>query len=150
MNYSSTTLIDETRSMSEVENTDDKYLPSILSITSIPLIKVRIFNYRPVTKIKLLKSNIYNQFVSVVGTVTRVSVSKPYVTRLAFECGKCSTKFVNIFLVFRYFFKKFYFCVSTASCLKRRQIRESRTVCRQVLQREILSGFAKTFHDKGD
>ncbi len=94
MNLTSPTLVDETSPLSEEQEADIN-LPPIMSITSIPLIKVRVFNYRPVTKFKLLKSNIYNQFVSVVGTVTKVSASKHFVTRLAFECGKCNTTFVN-------------------------------------------------------
>jgi len=94
MNLTSSTLVDETSPLSEEQEADIN-LPPIMSITSIPLIKARVFNYRPVTKIKPLKSNIYNQFVSVVGTVTRVSASKHFVTRLAFECDKCHTTFVN-------------------------------------------------------
>ena len=80
-------------SFASTSDETDINLPSIMSIKSIPLIKVRVLNYRPTTEIKLLKANMYDKFVSVIGTVTRVSVSKPFVTRLAFECGKCKSTF---------------------------------------------------------
>ena len=79
-------------SQGDFENDDN--LPSILSTKSIPMIKVRVLNYKPLTKIKLLKANMYDKFISIMGTVTRVSPSKPFLTRLAFECGKCNTAFV--------------------------------------------------------
>ena len=60
------------------------------------MIKVRVLNYRPLTKIKLLKANMYDKLVTIMGTVTRVSVARPFITRLAFECTKCNTTFVRL------------------------------------------------------
>ena len=74
-------------------------LPSILSTQSIPMIKIRVLNYRKITKIKHLKANMYDKFVSIMGTVTRISTSKPFVTRLAFECAKCNSTFVNKIII---------------------------------------------------
>jgi DNA replicative helicase MCM subunit Mcm2 (Cdc46/Mcm family) len=74
---------------------NDDYLPVNLSTKSIQTIKVRILNYRPLTKIKQIKANMYDKFVSILGTVTRTSNSKPFVKRLAFECNKCNSTFVN-------------------------------------------------------
>lgn len=85
---------DENLPLSE-EQDADIHLPSDLDIASIPLIKVRVLNHRPFTEIRRLKSNFYNQFVSVVGTVVRVGVSKLLVTQLAFECEKCNRIFVR-------------------------------------------------------
>ncbi len=59
------------------------------------MVKVRIFNHATQTKIKNLKANMYDKFVNIIGTVTRVGVPKPFITRLAFECGKCQSTFVS-------------------------------------------------------
>lgn len=72
-----------------------KELASFETTNEIPPIKARILNFQPITKIKNLKTNMYEKFVSVTGTVVRVSNAKPYVRRLAFECKKCTSTFVN-------------------------------------------------------
>lgn len=53
-------------------------------------ITARLHGMKPVLPIAALKSNVVNQFVSVVGTVVRVSAIKPLVTRCDFVCAKCN------------------------------------------------------------
>jgi hypothetical protein len=53
-------------------------------------ISVRLHGVTPVLPIAALKAEAVNQFVSVVGTVVRVSAIKPLVTRCDFVCAKCS------------------------------------------------------------
>lgn len=55
----------------------------------MPRIHCRITNYEPVTPLKHLKANYYGKFVSVKGTVVRVSNIKPLCRQLAFECLNC-------------------------------------------------------------
>jgi DNA replicative helicase MCM subunit Mcm2 (Cdc46/Mcm family) len=62
---------------------------------SVSIIKVRIVNYGPLSKIKLIKSGMYDKFISVIGIVSKVSNSMPKITRLAMECKKCNTTFVK-------------------------------------------------------
>jgi len=79
--------------LDKIDNSDIyNRLPSIKR--PIPIVKARVLNFSPVTKIKQLKAEMYDKFVSIVGTVVRVSNSKPFVTRLAFMCNKCSSTFV--------------------------------------------------------
>lgn len=54
-------------------------------------IHCRVTNYDTVTPLKHLKANCYGKFVSVKGTVVRVSNIKPLCTRMAFECTNCAT-----------------------------------------------------------
>ncbi|XP_033631713.1 DNA helicase MCM8-like [Asterias rubens] len=65
----------------------DIQVPSIL--VSVPVIRARLLNYDPVTPLKNLKANYYGKFVSVRGTVVRVSNIKPYCTKMAFQCNTC-------------------------------------------------------------
>ncbi|DAZ99884.1 TPA: hypothetical protein N0F65_008627 [Lagenidium giganteum] len=53
-------------------------------------ITVRLHNVAPVLPIAALKADVVGQFVGVVGTVVRVSASKPLVTRCDFVCAKCN------------------------------------------------------------
>lgn len=53
-------------------------------------ITVRLHGVTPVLPIASLKADVVNQFVSVVGTVVRVSAIKPLVTRCDFVCAKCN------------------------------------------------------------
>lgn len=93
----------KTNSTCSNDTTDDlqndidyhKELSSFSSQHQIPTVKVRILNYPDITKIKKLKSNMYDKFVSITGTVVRISHTKPFVTRLAFQCKKCETTFVR-------------------------------------------------------
>lgn len=49
----------------------------------------RIYNYEPVTPLKLLRANLYGKFVAIRGTVVRVSNIKPLCTKMAFVCNLC-------------------------------------------------------------
>uniref|UniRef100_M4C4E9 DNA helicase n=1 Tax=Hyaloperonospora arabidopsidis (strain Emoy2) TaxID=559515 RepID=M4C4E9_HYAAE len=53
-------------------------------------ITVRLHGVTPVLPIAALKAELVNQFVSIVGTVVRVSAIKPLVTRCDFVCAKCN------------------------------------------------------------
>ena len=53
-------------------------------------ITVRLHGVTPVLPIAAVKAELVNQFVSVVGTVVRVSAIKPLVTRCDFVCAKCN------------------------------------------------------------
>lgn len=57
---------------------------------SLPMIHVRLINACQPIALKNLKANYYGKFVSVKGTVVRVSNIKPLCTHLAFECGTCA------------------------------------------------------------
>ncbi|KAL8019249.1 putative mini-chromosome maintenance protein [Plasmopara halstedii] len=61
---------------------------------SVPLdrtkITARLYGVKPIMPIAALKADVVNQFVSVVGTVVRVSAIKPLVTRCDFVCAKCN------------------------------------------------------------
>lgn len=61
----------------------------------MPALNVRLLNFNRTTKIRDLKAVMYNQFVSLTGTVVKISNPKPFVTRLAFECKNCKTTFVR-------------------------------------------------------
>jgi len=50
---------------------------------------VRFMNYEPVTPMKYLKSQCIGKFVSVKGTVIRVSTIKPVLIEMKFLCAKC-------------------------------------------------------------
>jgi DNA replicative helicase MCM subunit Mcm2 (Cdc46/Mcm family) len=62
---------------------------------SMPAINVRMLNYNKQTRIKDLKAIIYDEFISVTGTVVKISNIRPFVKRLAFECQGCNTTFVS-------------------------------------------------------
>lgn len=53
-------------------------------------INVRLHSVTPVLSIAALKADVVNQFISITGTVVRVSAIKPLVTRCDFVCAKCS------------------------------------------------------------
>lgn len=56
----------------------------------VPAIHARVLNYGSPVPLRSLKANYYGKFVSVKGTVVRVSNIKPICTVLAFECNSCS------------------------------------------------------------
>ncbi|CAG2189986.1 MCM8 [Mytilus edulis] len=56
---------------------------------SVPVILARVINFGSQIPLKNLKANYYGKFVSVKGTVVRVSNIKPLCTKLAFECVSC-------------------------------------------------------------
>ncbi|XP_076463609.1 DNA helicase MCM8-like [Babylonia areolata] len=57
-----------------------------------PLIRTRVVNFGTPLPLKSLKANYYGKFVSVKGTVVRVSNIKPMCTTLAFECITCQSE----------------------------------------------------------
>ncbi|XP_066524234.1 DNA helicase MCM8 [Hoplias malabaricus] len=58
-------------------------------IINIPHISARIYNYEPLTPLKLLRANLYGKFVAIRGTVVRVSNIKPLCIKMAFICNSC-------------------------------------------------------------
>ncbi|XP_072163403.1 DNA helicase MCM8-like [Diadema setosum] len=72
---------------SESQSQDSVDIPPML--VQVPLIHARILNYEPITAFKNLKANCYGKFVSVKGTVVRVSNIKPLCTKMAFLCNTC-------------------------------------------------------------
>ncbi|XP_076347300.1 DNA helicase MCM8-like isoform X2 [Tachypleus tridentatus] len=69
---------------------DDSSVQFITDEFNVPKIHARLSGYEPLTQMKNLKANYYGKFVSVKGTVVRVSNVKPLCTKMAFECGNCS------------------------------------------------------------
>lgn len=49
----------------------------------------RIYNYEPLTTLKMLRANLYGKFVAIRGTVVRVSNIKPFCSKMAFVCNMC-------------------------------------------------------------
>ena len=70
-----------------------QFVPSF-NTKSMQSFNVRLLNFNKSTKIRDLKGVMYNQFVSLTGTVVKISNIKPFITRLAFECKVCNTTFV--------------------------------------------------------
>uniref|UniRef100_UPI00398E7D0C DNA helicase MCM8 n=1 Tax=Pristiophorus japonicus TaxID=55135 RepID=UPI00398E7D0C len=58
-------------------------------IVNVPFIHARVYNYEPLTSLKYLRANCYGKYVSLRGTVVRVSNVKPFCTRMAFTCNTC-------------------------------------------------------------
>ncbi|TSM77312.1 DNA helicase MCM8 [Bagarius yarrelli] len=58
-------------------------------IINIPHISARIYNYEPLTPLKMLRANLYGKFVAIRGTVVRVSNIKPLCIKMAFVCNMC-------------------------------------------------------------
>lgn len=56
-------------------------------------INCRIINLNKITKIKELKSGLLGKFVSIRGTVTRVTKLKPIILSMNFKCKKCDNIF---------------------------------------------------------
>ena len=83
--------------ITESTSTQFSNMPSFYTTKSMPAINVRLLNYNNTTRIKDLKAVMYNQFVTLTGTVVKISNTKPFVTRLAFECKNCKTTFVILF-----------------------------------------------------
>lgn len=70
-------------------------LASFAFDSQIPVINARITNYTKISKIKQLKSSMVEKFICLNGTVSRISNTKPFMTRLAFECRSCHSTFVT-------------------------------------------------------
>ncbi|XP_069464372.1 DNA helicase MCM8 [Ambystoma mexicanum] len=58
-------------------------------IIYVPHIHARVYNYEPLTPLKNVRANCYGKYVSLRGTVVRVSNIKPLCTKLAFVCNMC-------------------------------------------------------------
>ncbi|KAM4695002.1 DNA helicase MCM8 isoform 2-T2 [Discoglossus pictus] len=58
-------------------------------IVNVPYIHARVYNYEPLTPLKNLRANFYGKYVSLRGTVVRVSNIKPLCTKMAFSCNTC-------------------------------------------------------------
>jgi DNA replicative helicase MCM subunit Mcm2 (Cdc46/Mcm family) len=56
----------------------------------LPKLVVRLTNYRPMTSLRNIKSNMVDKFLCVRGNVVRVSSIKPLVTKMSFRCPRCS------------------------------------------------------------
>uniref|UniRef100_A0A8C7I0L0 DNA helicase MCM8 n=1 Tax=Oncorhynchus kisutch TaxID=8019 RepID=A0A8C7I0L0_ONCKI len=59
-------------------------------IINIPHISARLYNYAPLTALRMLRASVFGRLVCVRGTVVRVSNIRPLCTRLAFTCSGCS------------------------------------------------------------
>lgn len=73
---------------------------------NIPKIHARFIGFEPLTPLKQIKANSYGKFVSMKGTVVRVSNVKPFCIKLAFECKSCSVTQVYTQLDGKYTFPK--------------------------------------------
>ncbi|KAL4623943.1 DNA helicase MCM8 [Arapaima gigas] len=59
------------------------------AFVNIPYINARVYNYEPLTPLKMLRANLYGKFVAIRGTVVRVSNIKPLCVKMAFVCNGC-------------------------------------------------------------
>ncbi|XP_010904530.1 DNA helicase MCM8 [Esox lucius] len=59
-------------------------------LINIPHISARLYNYEPLTALRMLRASVFGRLVCVRGTVVRVSNIRPLCTRLAFTCSGCS------------------------------------------------------------
>nr|XP_033794155.1 DNA helicase MCM8 isoform X1 [Geotrypetes seraphini] len=58
-------------------------------IVNVPYVHSRVYNYDPLTPLKNLRANCYGKYISLRGTVVRVSNIKPLCTKMAFTCNTC-------------------------------------------------------------
>ncbi|XP_028983388.1 DNA helicase MCM8 [Betta splendens] len=65
-------------------------LPATTPIINIPHISARLYNYDPLTPLRMLRASVFGRLVCVRGTVVRVSNIRPFCTRLAFRCVSCT------------------------------------------------------------
>ncbi|XP_072293462.1 DNA helicase MCM8 [Eucyclogobius newberryi] len=65
-------------------------LPVTTPLINIPHISARLYNYEPLTPLRLLRASVFGRLVGVRGTVVRVSNIRPLCSRLAFRCLGCS------------------------------------------------------------
>ncbi|KAJ3113697.1 DNA replication licensing factor mcm8 [Phlyctochytrium bullatum] len=56
---------------------------------------IRILGYNVITPLKGLKANIISNFITIRGTVVRVSSVKPLITKLQFRCISCNRCFLH-------------------------------------------------------
>uniref|UniRef100_A0A3Q3KPN2 DNA helicase MCM8 n=1 Tax=Monopterus albus TaxID=43700 RepID=A0A3Q3KPN2_MONAL len=65
-------------------------LPVATPIINITHISARLYNYEPLTPLRMLRASVYGRLVCVRGTVVRVGSIRPFCTRMAFRCLTCS------------------------------------------------------------
>lgn len=65
-------------------------LPGTTPVVNIPHISARLYNYEPLTPLRMLRASVFGRLVCVRGTVVRVSNIRPLCTRMAFKCLCCS------------------------------------------------------------
>lgn len=49
----------------------------------------RVYNYEPLTHLKNVRANYYGKYITLRGTVVRVSNIKPLCIKMAFLCAAC-------------------------------------------------------------
>uniref|UniRef100_I3IYQ0 DNA helicase MCM8 n=1 Tax=Oreochromis niloticus TaxID=8128 RepID=I3IYQ0_ORENI len=69
----------------------EEEFPVATPVINIPHISARLYNYEPLTPLRMLRASVFGRLVCVKGTVVRVSSIRPLCTRLAFRCRTCST-----------------------------------------------------------
>lgn len=62
----------------------------------------RIYNFTPFTSLRSLKGSSVGKFISVHGTVVRVSTIRQQIVSIHFECGKCQEVFSRSFVDYKY------------------------------------------------
>ncbi|XP_013015464.1 DNA helicase MCM8 isoform X1 [Cavia porcellus] len=59
------------------------------TIVNVPHIYARVYNYEPLTHLKNVRANYYGKYITLRGTVVRVSNIKPLCIKMAFLCAAC-------------------------------------------------------------
>ncbi|XP_055462059.1 DNA helicase MCM8 isoform X1 [Psammomys obesus] len=59
------------------------------TMVNVPHIYARVYNYEPLTHLKNIRATCYGKYISIRGTVVRVSNIKPLCTKMAFRCAAC-------------------------------------------------------------
>lgn len=73
-----------------------------LSISRENRLWPRVYNFAPVTSMKTLRGNSVGKFVTVRGTVVRVSNIRQQLVSMEFECSRCGEKQVRSFTDYKY------------------------------------------------
>ncbi|XP_051815675.1 DNA helicase MCM8 [Acanthochromis polyacanthus] len=68
----------------------EEELPVAAPIINIPHISARLYNYEPLTPLRMLRASVFGRLVCVKGTVVRVGNIRPQCSRMAFRCLTCS------------------------------------------------------------
>uniref|UniRef100_A0A8C2VJU1 DNA helicase MCM8 n=1 Tax=Chinchilla lanigera TaxID=34839 RepID=A0A8C2VJU1_CHILA len=59
------------------------------TMVNVPHIYARVYNYEPLTHLKNVRANYYGKYITLRGTVVRVSNIKPLCIKMAFLCAAC-------------------------------------------------------------
>uniref|UniRef100_H2YE20 DNA helicase MCM8 n=1 Tax=Ciona savignyi TaxID=51511 RepID=H2YE20_CIOSA len=74
----------------QLANKEDQTRTQMLeTLADVPVIRARLYNFEPLTALKHLKAKTFGQFVSIRGTLVKVSHVKPLCTTMAFRCSTC-------------------------------------------------------------